>query len=279
MLDAVINCGGTLLDLSKPRVMAIVNATPDSFYAGSRVGSTAEVVDMVGRHLEAGADIIDIGAMSSRPGAQVLSSAEEIDRLLPAVAAVREAFGEALISIDTVYGATVRAAADLGIHIVNDISAGSIDPSIWTETAAAGLPYVLMHMQGRPETMQDKPEYGDVVLEVATYLRNQVREVRAAGVVDVVIDPGFGFGKTVADNYALLRGLGSLAWVDCPILVGLSRKSMIYKVLDCTPDQALNGSTALHMTALMQGANILRVHDVREAVETIQLYQSLMNQH
>ena len=270
-MNETINCNGRLLDLTIPKVMAILNVTPDSFYDGGR----KNYLDRVDAMVRDGADIIDVGGMSTRPGADMIGSEAECDRIIPIITAIIDRYPDILVSVDTVYGATVTRVADLGVHMINDVSAGALDADMLPAVAASGLPYVLMHMQGNPGTMQASPTYEDVVLEVATFLRNRARALREIGIKDVIIDPGFGFGKTLAHNYALLDGLDQLSWTGLPILAGLSRKSMIYRALDITSDDALAGTIALNMVALQKGASILRVHDVLPAKQQILLHQQL----
>ena len=273
-----LNVRGRLLDLSSPVVMGILNTTPDSFYDGGRYAGVEDALRQAERMLAAGAAILDIGGMSSRPGADIIGVEEELRRVLPVIAAIHARFPEAPISIDTVRARVARAAVAAGAGLVNDISAGRIDApgAMYAAVAELGVPYVLMHMKGLPGTMQLDPHYeGDVVLDVLDFLVAELGKLRALHVHDVILDPGFGFGKTVAHNYALLDRLHVFGLTDCPILAGVSRKSMICKVLKVHPDRALNGTTALHLVALQQGARILRAHDVREAWEVIALWQQL----
>ncbi len=269
-----LNCKGKLLDLSTPKVMGVLNVTPDSFYDGNRYTSTEQILQQVSKMLEEGADIIDIGGMSSRPGAAIVSVAEELKRVIPAVEIISKHYPDAIISIDTIQSEVAKQGIAAGGHIINDISAGQFDEKLFQTIGELGVPYMLMHMQGTPKTMQNNPDYKDVVLQIIDFLVQQVAELRQYGVKDIVIDPGFGFGKSLAHNYQILGQLHNLKILELPILVGLSRKSMIYKVLKSTPAEALNGTTALNMLALQNGANILRVHDVKAAVETIQLWQT-----
>lgn len=252
--------------------MAILNITPDSFYKGSRVES-GDVLSIAEKMLAEGADILDIGAMSSRPGAEEIPTTEELERLIPAVKSIRKEYPNALLSIDTYRSDVVRAVATEGADIINDISAGTIDDQLYSAVAECNLPYIMMHMQGRPETMQNAPSYDDVVLEVMCFLSQRIFTAREHGVRDLVIDPGIGFGKTIAHNFKLIKHLKSFEIYDLPILMGISRKSFLYKILDTSPEQALNATSAMHMLCLQNGANILRVHDVREAVECVQLYE------
>lgn len=266
-----LNCRGTLLTLDQPRIMGILNVTPDSFYDGGKFDKDQAWLSHVERMLDEGADLIDVGGMSSRPGADLISEEEELKRVIPVVKGILKNFPQALVSVDTIRSAVARQAADEGAVMVNDISAGKFDPEMFSTVAELKLPYVLMHMQGEPSTMQKDPKYRKVTLDVLDFLIQKVGQLRELGVADIVIDPGFGFGKTVAHNYRLLRDLASFEMLDCPILVGASRKSMICRVLGVSPEHALNGTTAVHALALLNGANLLRVHDVRQAVEVIQI--------
>ncbi|MEK7257217.1 MAG: dihydropteroate synthase [Bacteroidota bacterium] len=272
-----INCRGRLLDLTKPVVMGILNVTPDSFFAGSRLESPGDVLRQAEKMLSEGAAILDVGGMSSRPGAAILSEDEELARALPAVEAIVKNFPEALISIDTIRSQVAKTCVEGGAGIVNDISAGRFDDKMYETVAALGTPYILMHMQGKPETMQVEPEYAEVVRDVLDFFIRELGKLRSLGVKDVIIDPGFGFGKTVEHNYRLLTHLHVFQMLEAPVLAGISRKSMICKVLKVNPERALNGTTALHVIALQQGSKILRAHDVREAVEVIQLFQAVEN--
>jgi dihydropteroate synthase len=272
-----LNVRGRLLDLSAPCVMGILNVTPDSFFDGGAYGSVEAAVTQATGMLEAGAQIIDIGGMSSRPGASIIPSEEEQRRVLPVVEAVHSKHPGAVLSIDTVWAETADRALEAGASIVNDISGGTFDTDITAVSALHSAPFILMHMQGTPGNMQKDPVYDDVAEEVLRFFIKQVRVLREAGVKDIVVDPGFGFGKTVEHNYTLLNKLGVFAILELPILVGISRKSMICKVLGVHPKSALNGTTALHMVALLNGATILRAHDVREVMEVIKLYQELQS--
>lgn len=249
--------------------MGILNATPDSFY---RI-SENDLLQRAGLMLGHGADILDLGAMSSRPGAEEISMQEELDRLLPVLCAIRNIHPEAIISIDTYRSAVAEAALDAGAHIINDITFGSADPRILHVAAKHHAPYIGMHMQGTPRTMQINPHYGNICTEILDFFILKLSECAAAGLTDVILDPGFGFGKTVEHNYTLLRHLSDFRFTNKPLMVGLSRKSMICKVLHCKPEEALNGTTALHMLALQGGASILRVHDAQKAVECVRLFQ------
>jgi dihydropteroate synthase len=264
------------IDLSSPRVMTIVNVTPDSFYDGSRTFTEEEIERHVERAIEQGTDMLDVGGYSSRPNADEVSVEEEIARVGRAMRVIRRVCPEMVVSIDTFRAEVVRrTVAEWGDCIVNDISAGELDPQMITTVAELGLPYVAMHMRGTPATMQSMTDYDDIVEEVRQYFAQRLDTLRKAGIEDVVIDPGFGFAKTLEQNYQLMNGLGRLSDLGAPILVGISRKSMIYNLLGCTPAEALNGTTALHLEALRQGAKILRVHDTREAVEVVKIYNQL----
>ncbi|MBP3612828.1 MAG: dihydropteroate synthase [Rikenellaceae bacterium] len=264
------------IDLSKPRVMTIVNVTPDSFYDGSRTFTEEEIERRVAQAIAEGADMLDVGGYSSRPNADEVSVEEEYARVCRAMKVIRRVCPEVAVSIDTFRAEVVqRVVADWGDCIVNDISAGEADSQMIPTVARLGLPYIAMHMRGTPATMQSMTDYSDVVEEVHNYFVRKLDELHSAGITDVVIDPGFGFAKTLEQNYSLMDGLNRLNDLGAPILVGISRKSMIYKLLGCTPAEALNGTTALHLEALRQGAKILRVHDTREAVEVIKIYNQL----
>ncbi len=271
---ATINCGGTLLDLSKPVVMGIINATPDSFYLGSRFSSSGKVVRKVGQMLDDGAGIIDIGSYSSRPGAKDISSKEELARLVPALKAIRKKFPDVILSVDTFRSEVARRVVeDYGVAIVNDISGGELDLAMFETVADLNVPYILMHMKGSPLTMQVNPTYDNVEHELILYFSEKLKMLNLLGVKDVIIDPGFGFGKSENHNFELLARLNDFRVFDLPMLAGFSRKSMIYKLLNTTPENALNGTTVLNTIALLKGVSILRVHDVREAVETISLLE------
>ncbi len=270
-----INCKGKLISLEHPIVMGILNVTPDSFYDGGKHKSFDLQLAQVEKMLQEGATIIDIGGMSSRPGAEVIDEMTELERVVPIVEKVARTFPNAFISIDTVQSKVAKAAVDSGAHIINDISAGSIDNRMYETVAKLAAPYILMHMKGKPQGMQHHPVYENVTLEVLDFFINEVGKLRELGVKDIVVDPGFGFGKTVDHNYQLLKQIHVFRILETPILVGISRKSMIYKTLNIKSSDALNGTTALHMTALQEGAKILRVHDVKEAMECIHLFRKL----
>lgn len=270
-----INCNGHLVDLEQPIVMGILNITPDSFFDGGRYFDEKTLLVQVAKMIEEGASIIDIGGMSSRPGAEIIDEKEEIKRIIPAIKAIKKQFPEAILSLDTFRFEVASAGVAEGVGMINDISAGSFEDNFFQNIAQLNVPYVLMHMQGIPENMQHNPDYDDVVKVVLHFLINKIEQLRSFGQKDIIIDPGFGFGKTIEHNYKLLNKISIFKMLEAPILVGLSRKSMIYKVLETNPENALNGTTALHMVALQNGARILRVHDVKAAVETIKLYNIL----
>lgn len=269
------NCRGRLLDLSAPVVMGIVNVTPDSFYDGGKLNTEKDLLVHTEKMLKSGAGILDVGGMSSRPGANVVTEEEELTRVIPAIDTISKHFPGAIISVDTWRSKVVREAVDHGASMANDISAGELDENLWTTVAALKLPYVLMHMKGIPADMQSDPQYDDVVKEVFEFFRHKMLKLNAMGIHDIILDPGFGFGKTVEHNFQLLRHLHTFQMFGLPILAGVSRKSMICKVLKINPEKALNGTTVLNAVALLNGASILRVHDVKEAKETIQLIKKL----
>ena len=268
-----LNCNGTLVDLSEPVLMGILNVTPDSFFDGGFYQD--KFLAQTEKMLKEGATFIDVGGMSSRPGAKIIDVEEELRRVVPVIEAIHNEFPEALISIDTVRSKVADEAVATGACLVNDISAGLIDTDLLPTVARLKVPYILMHMQGKPENMQIRPDYKNIVLELTDFFIKRLAVIRELGIVDVVLDVGFGFGKTVENNYQLLKNLRDFKLLDLPIMVGVSRKSMICKVLKVNPDKALNGTTALHMIALQNGAQILRVHDVKEARQCIELWQTL----
>ncbi|MBO9594551.1 MAG: dihydropteroate synthase [Niabella sp.] len=268
-----LNCRGKLLSLQKPVVMGILNMTQDSFYAPSRHQASDSLLSTAEKMLKAGAALLDIGGQSTRPGSRTLSAQEEAAAVIPAVAALHKAFPEAILSVDTFYSTVAAAAVEAGASVVNDISAGTIDPDMFATVAALNVPYVLMHMQGRPETMQQQPYYDNVTQEVLDFFIEKLALLKKAGVKDVVLDPGFGFGKTTTHNFTLLKNLRQFMILNCALLLGVSRKGTIYRTLGTTAEGALNGTTVLNTIGLMNGAHILRVHDVREAMEAIILLQ------
>lgn len=275
-VSATINVRGRLVSLDEPQVMGILNVTPDSFFATSRCRSEEEIRQRVCMMRREGATMVDIGAYSSRPGAEEVSVEEELRRLLPAVGIVREEWPDAIISVDTFRAEVARQAVEAGADIINDISGGEMDKDMFRTVAELHVPYILMHMQGTPQDMQKAPHYDNLMCEVFRSLGERVEELHEMGVADVIVDPGFGFGKTMTQNYEMMARLGEFRLLGCPILVGISRKSMVYRLLDATPEESLNGTTALNTIALMNGASILRVHDVREAVEAIKIYRQCL---
>ncbi len=273
--QTTLNCNGTLVDVSTPIVMGILNITPDSFYDGGKYQQQDAILKRVDQMLEEGVSIIDVGGMSSRPGAAIITKDKELQRVLPTIELILKKYPKALISIDTVQSEVAQKSIELGAVLINDISAGRLDTNLYKTVAQFNAPYVLMHMKGQPSNMQNAPEYEDVNLEILDFFIQEIGKLRALGVKDIIIDPGFGFGKSTSHNFQILKNLHIFKILDVPIMVGLSRKSMIYKSLDIKPKEALNGTSVLHLAALQQGASILRVHDVKEAIETITLYQLL----
>jgi dihydropteroate synthase len=269
-----LNCKGKLLLVEKPVLMGIINVTPDSFFAGSRQEGTDAVLRQAGQMLKDGAGILDIGGQSTRPGSKKLSAADELKRVIEPIKAIHHKFPQAFISIDTYYSLVAKEAIAAGASIVNDISAGRMDEQMIETVAALKVPYVLMHMEGTPQTMQQDPQYEDVTKTVLDFFIRKKHELHKAGINDVIIDPGFGFGKTIAHNFELLRNLSVFSILDCPLLLGLSRKSTIYKTLGITAEEALNGTTVLNTIGLMNGASVLRVHDVKEAAEAVKLFDA-----
>ncbi|HPT31873.1 MAG TPA: dihydropteroate synthase [Prolixibacteraceae bacterium] len=271
-----INVGGELLDLSIPCIMGIINVTPDSFYDGDTLQSEYDMLERVEQMVAEGAVIIDVGSVSTRPGAEPVSTKEELERLIPAVKAIRKHFPEVIISIDTYRSwVAIRVLEEIGPVIVNDISGGSLDAHMFETIGKLQVPYILTHIQGTPQNMQANPVYKDVVRDVSAELSESVRKLTRLGVNDILIDSGFGFGKTMFHNYQLLNRLDSFKVFQLPVVVGVSRKSMIWKVLETTPEEALNGTTVLNTMALLGGADILRVHDVKPAVDALRLFLQL----
>lgn len=270
-----LNIKGKLIDLSSPKVMGILNITPDSFYDNSRTKSIDEALIKAARFLDEGATFIDIGGYSSRPGAKDISINEEVDRVVPVVESLVKTFPEAVISIDTFRAKVAQETISAGAHIINDIAAGDMDEQMFETVAKLQVPYMMMHMQGTPQNMHQNPVYNNVLLEVIDYLAKKVAALKALHIHDVIIDPGFGFGKTTEHNYELLRQMEAFKIFKLPILVGFSRKGMIYKMLGTTAAEALNGTSVLNTIALQKGAGILRVHDVKEAVECVRLVERL----
>jgi len=270
-----LNCKGQLVSLAEPIVMGILNVTPDSFFDGGKYTEAPTILQQTEKMLTAGAKIIDIGGMSSRPGAEIIDTDQELERVIPAIEKIITRFPDTIISIDTIRSAVAKAAVEAGASIINDISAGKLDKDFHQTVADLEVPYILMHMLGKPKNMQDNPVYEDISLTVLDFFIKEIGKLRGLGIKDIILDPGFGFGKTIDHNYEILNKLHTFNILDLPVLAGISRKSMIYKFLGTTPQTALNGTTALNMVALQQGAKILRVHDVKEAVETVNLYLQL----
>ncbi|MDO8967580.1 MAG: dihydropteroate synthase [Algoriphagus sp.] len=267
---------GRIVCLDKPQVMGILNLTPDSFFTESRVNKNREaILEKAGKMIYEGADFLDLGGYSSRPGAVDISIQEEIDRVVPAVEVIRKEFPDILLSIDTFRSKVAQEAVFAGADIVNDISAGNLDEAMLPMIASLGVPYIAMHMKGNPQNMLSQSNYSDILREILHYFAEKVDLIRKLGIKDVIIDPGIGFAKTIEQNFYLLKNLKSFETLGFPLLVGVSRKSMIYKTLQIDTTNALNGTTALNMFALLQGANILRVHDVKEAKETVKLFERL----
>lgn len=267
-----LNIRGQLLDPSEPVVMGILNITPDSFFSGSRVGSENELVDRAGRMLHEGAGMIDIGGYSTRPGAREVGAEEEGDRIISAVEPLAKFFPDLIISVDTFRAVVAERAVVGGAHLVNDVAGGTLDPEMFDTVARLHVPYVLMHMRGTPQTMNQLTTYERLVPDILQDLKVKVEILRSKGVADLIIDPGFGFAKTIPQNFELMRNLGEFGVLGYPVLAGISRKTTIYKTLDISPDEALNGTTVLNTLALQQGASILRVHDVKPAVEAVKLW-------
>ena len=272
-----INCRGRLIAFDTPKVMGILNLTPDSFYDGGRNTTSGKYLIRTEEMLKEGATFIDVGAYSSRPGAADISEEEEMQRLLPAIELLVKEFPDIILSIDTFRSEVARNAVEAGAAIVNDISAGELDPNMMKTVAELQVPYIMMHMRGNPQTMKDLNKYEDLVQDVLFYFSQKISQARELGINDLIVDPGFGFSKNIAQNFELLNKLELFKNLDLPLLAGLSRKSLIYKTFKITPDEALNGTTVLNTISLMKGANILRVHDVKEAVECVKLTERLKN--
>ena len=267
-----INAGGKLIDLSIPKVMGVMNITPDSFYKGSRVTEDKEIITTAIRMVDEGADFLDVGGYSSRPHAENIPAGEEKKRVLHAITLIRKEVPQAIVSIDTFRSEIAReAVSECGAHMINDISGGEADNNMFRTVQELNVPYIMMHMKGNPQTMQDNPEYDDVVADILKWFSHRIVKLQSAGVKDIIIDPGFGFGKTIKHNFEMLDRLGDFGVAGLPVIVGVSRKSMIWKSLSITPEEALNGTSVLHAAALLKGADILRVHDVREAVQAVRL--------
>lgn len=267
-----LNLRGNLISLDSPLVMGIINVTPDSFYSGSRVKADSDGILLADKMVADGASILDIGGYSSRPGADDISIQEEIDRLIPVIEMIKSKHQDTYISIDTFRSSVAREAVQAGADIINDISGGNLDKDMFDTVTQLNVPYILMHMKGTPKNMKKEANYENMLLEMLDYFQSKVAHLQSMGNKDVIIDPGFGFAKNIEQNFQLLKSLNAFKMLELPMLIGLSRKSMIYKSLNSDAEQALNGTTALNMIALQQGANILRVHDVKEAVETVKLF-------
>ena len=268
-----INCKGNLISLENPKVMGILNLTPDSFYDGGKYKNMGEAIVQVETMLKEGADFIDVGAYSSRPGADHISEEEELSRILPIVEFITKAFPEIILSIDTFRSRVARYCIEAGASIINDISAGNLDSKMFETVGSLAVPYIMMHMKGTPQNMVDLNTYEDLIKEIQFYFSQKVKLAKAHKINDIIIDPGFGFAKNIEQNFELLKKLSVFKLQDLPILVGVSRKSMIYKTLKIKPEEALNGTTFLNTLALQNGANIIRVHDVKEAKECVELYK------
>lgn len=272
-MNYTINIGGRLMDLSEPKVMGILNATPDSFYSASRGLDESSILQNLERLTIDGADIIDVGACSTRPGSSAPDSKEEIRRLRLCLGLLRKHFPHTVVSVDTYRSEVAKMSVEeYGVQIINDISGGTMDSEMFSTVSKMGIPYVLSHIQGTPSTMQTKTHYKNLIQDILYYFSERVQHLRDLGQKDIIIDPGFGFSKTTEQNYELLSRLDELQIFELPILAGISRKSMIFKVLDCSPEESLNGTTSLNMVCLMKGSNILRVHDVKACKEVIRLY-------
>lgn len=268
-----INCNGKLLDLSTPKVMGILNLTPDSFYDGGRKTTQQDFLAHAEKMLREGADIIDVGAYSSRPGAKDISLEEELNRIVPVVEALRREHPEVILSIDTFRSEVARQCVEAGAAIINDISGGTLDAEMLPTAAQLQVPYILMHMRGTPKNMNQLTGYDNLVKDLLFYFSQRIKQARELGINDLIIDPGFGFSKTLEQNYELMGKLELFHTLELPILSGISRKSMIYKLFDTTPDHALNGTTVLNTVSLLKGAHILRVHDVKQAVECVKIIE------
>lgn len=279
MLDKTLNIKGNLVSLATPLVMGILNVTPDSFYAGSRKQTESAITERIETILNEGGDLIDVGGYSSRPDAAEVTPAEEMERLTGALKILNRHYPEVAVSVDTFRAEIARTCVDTyGVALINDISAGELDKTMFSVVAELKVPYCMMHMRGTPQTMQQQTDYADLLGEIVAYFSRKVEQLRLMGVNDIILDPGFGFSKTTDQNYELMSRLRELALFELPLLVGVSRKSMIYKFLGGSPEQSLNGTTVLHAFALLNGANILRVHDVKAAVEAVKMICKLTEQ-
>lgn len=277
LLPYTINVGGKLMDLSEPQVMGILNVTPDSFYSESRKNTDQEIADRVQAILAEGGSMIDIGAYSSRPGADDVSAEEEMNRLRGGLKILRDIAPDAVVSVDTFRADVAKMCVEeYGVQIINDISGGELDERMFSTVAELGVPYILMHMKGDPQTMQNGPHYDDLLAEILRYFGTKVQQLHELGVKDIILDPGFGFAKTLEHNYELMNRMQDLQVLELPMLVGISRKSMIYRLLGTSPEEALNGTSVLNTLALLKGTSILRVHDVKEAVEVVQIVKKML---
>lgn len=272
-----INCKGQLIDLTTPKVMGILNVTPNSFYDGGMYKSNSEMLTKVGKMLSEGATFIDVGAYSSKPSAEYVSEEEELQRIIPIINLILEYYPEALLSVDTFRSEVAKVCIENGAAIINDISAGNLDDNMLETIAKYNVPYIMMHMRGTPETMQKMTSYEDIVKEILFYFSEKVIRARSFGINDLIIDPGFGFAKTLDQNYEVLQKMELFEILELPLLAGFSRKSMIYKTLKSSAEEALNGTTVLNTVALTKGAKILRVHDVKEAMECVTLFNKINN--
>ncbi|GEC79410.1 dihydropteroate synthase [Flavobacterium aquatile] len=270
-----INCNGKLIDLTTPKVMGILNCTPDSFYDGGKYKSESQFLSQVEKMLSDGTTFVDIGAYSSKPNAEFVSEEEELNRLLPVLELVLKSFPETIISVDTFRSKIAKKAIENGAAIINDISAGNLDENMLETVAKLQVPYIMMHMKGTPQTMQTLTQYDNICKEMLFYFSERVGKARRLGINDIIIDPGFGFAKTLEQNFEVMQKLELFQILELPLLVGVSRKSMIYKTLETTAENSLNGTTFLNAISLQKGANILRVHDVKEAVEGVKLFNKL----
>jgi len=273
----MINCKGKIIDFTSPKIMGILNITPDSFFDGGKYMDDKKDLKHVDKMIEEGVDIIDIGAISTRPGATWLNEKEELSRLIPVLQKIRKKYPQLVISIDTFRGSIAKAAIEEGADIINDIFAGTYDGDMVNVISYYKVPYIIMHMQGTPQDMQKAPQYKNIIKELLIFFGERIETLKKAGIPDIIIDPGIGFGKTLAHNYTLIHNLEIFTHLGCPILLGVSRKSLIYKALDITPKEALNGTTVLHTVALNKGVHILRVHDVKEAVEARKICELINN--
>jgi len=271
----LINCKGELIDLSIPKVMGILNVTPNSFFDGGRYKNEQEIILQVEKMLAEGADFIDIGAYSSKPSAEFVTEQEETERIVPVIELILKHFPNALLSIDTFRAEVAKASIESGSAIINDISAGELDDKMFDVIARYNVPYIMMHMRGNPQTMQSLTQYDDIVKEMLFYFSEKVQKARSMGINDLIVDPGFGFAKTTNQNYEVMQKMELFNLLELPVLAGISRKSMIYKTLNSTPQEALNGTTFLNTIALTKGTKILRVHDVKEAVECVTLFNKI----